>query len=537
MGGISLANKCLLLFGVAVVFIIVSAMIPPWLLVASAVDESQFETSRQIARLYPSTPLIDPKIQRVLRGEDSPESESDLSIQYWDTDLWRDASFERDFLLRAREVFESREGGDGDGGVERAADGPPPEHREALWEDGDRVYRFARVVRDLKSGEPQGVVYVERRSGVAAGQLLVHRLFLVVSGIVAGVLAIGVFFYITRKIILQPVRKLRETAELVAEGELGVRSDIKTGDGFEELSESFNLMLRDLTQQQQQLRAVNKSLDLKITELAEKNIDLYEAARVKGEFLANVSHELRTPLNSIIGFAEILQDIAEKERGDSENEQADKRLRYLSNIVGAGRTLLEMINELLAMSKLEAGNVKVHVQPVNIADTCEALVALIKPLADRKQIDISLELPARSGEGVTDEASASSLPVILSDQQKLQQIVFNFVSNAVKFTPRGGRVILRVDTVRTPDGPMVRMSVLDDGPGIPADKHAFVFEKFSQLDSTHTREHPGTGLGLAIAKEFASLIGGEIQLVSEEGRGAMFSLIVPESIESGAHAA
>ena len=535
MGGISLANKCLLLFGVAVVFIIVAAMIPPWLLVASAVDESQFETSRQYALLYPSTPLIDPKIQRVLRGEDSPESESDLSIQYWSTELWEDASFERDFLQRAREVFSSREADDGGGGRE---DGDPPtEHREALWEGEDRVYRFARVVRDTESDDPQGVVYVERRSSVAAGQLFVHRLILVVSGIVAGVLAIGVFFYITRKIILQPVRKLRETAELVAEGELGVRSDIKTGDEFEELSESFNLMLRDLTQQQQQLRAVNKSLDLKITELAEKNIDLYEAARVKGEFLANVSHELRTPLNSIIGFAEILQDIAEKERGDAENEQADKRLRYLSNIVGAGRTLLEMINELLAMAKLDAGNVKVHVQPVNIADTCEALVALIKPLADRKEIDVSLELPSRSGEGVTDEASASSLPVILSDQQKLQQIVFNFISNAVKFTPSGGRVILRVDTVRTPESPMVRMSVLDDGPGIPADKHGFIFEKFSQLDSTHTREHPGTGLGLTIAKEFAGLIGGEIQLVSEEGRGAMFSLIVPESIESGAHAA
>ena len=196
-----------------------------------------------------------------------------------------------------------------------------------------------------------------------------------------------------------------------------------------------------------------------------------------------------------------------------------------------------MINELLAMAKLDAGNVEVHVQPVNVSDTCEALVALIKPLADRKDVNVSLELPARSGEGVTGDASESSLPVILSDQQKLQQIVFNFISNAVKFTPSGGNVILRVDTVRTPDGPMVRISVLDDGPGIPEDKQAFIFEKFSQLDATHTREHPGTGLGLAIAKEFAALIGGEIQLVSEEGRGAMFSLIVPESIESGASAA
>ncbi|MEQ9617277.1 MAG: HAMP domain-containing sensor histidine kinase [Phycisphaerales bacterium] len=531
MGGISLANKCLILFGIAVVFIITAAMMPPWLLVASAVDESQFETSRQIARLYPTTPLIDPKIRWVLQGDDGQGSQSDLAIEYWTTNLWDEAEFDRDFLSRARDIFR---------GVDLDEDERAPrEHFEALWDSGDRVYRFARVVTVGDDNESAGVVYVERRSSVAAGQLLAHRLFLLISGIIAGVLAIGVFYYITRRIILQPVRKLRETAERVAEGELDIRSEIETGDEFEELSEAFNLMLRDLTQQQHQLRAVNKSLDLKITELAEKNVDLYEAARVKGEFLANVSHELRTPLNSIIGFAEILQDIANKEIGTEQirEEQMAKRRRYLENIVTAGRTLLEMINELLAMAKLDAGSVEVHVQPVNIADTCEALLALIKPLADRKQIEVSLELPARDGSGVTNMASESDLPVILSDQQKVQQIVFNFLSNAVKFTPNNGRVTLRVDTVRTPDGRMIRASVLDDGPGIPEDKQAFIFEKFSQLDGTHTREASGTGLGLAIAKEFAALIKGEIQLVSEEGRGAMFSLIVPESIEAGATAA
>ncbi len=526
MGGISLANKCLLLFGITVVFIITAAMIPPWVLVASAVDESQFETSRQIAWLYPTTPLIDPKIRWILHGEESPGNEDDLSIEYWTTTLWDDAEFERDFLSRARSIF------NGDGLDE---DQPPPgEHSEALWDSGDRVYRFARVVTIGEDSTPSGVVYVERRSSVAAGQLLAHRLFLLISGIIAGVLAIGVFYYITRRIILQPVRKLRETAERVAEGELDIRSEIETGDEFEELSDAFNLMLRDLTQQQHQLRSVNKSLDLKITELAEKNVDLSEAARVKGEFLANVSHELRTPLNSIIGFAEILLDIAERERGAAHvrEDQMVKRRRYLSNILTAGRALLEMINELLVMAKLDAGSVEVQTQPVNIADTCDALLALIRPLADRKDIALKLELPARDGGGVTAYTTEADLPVVLSDQQKIQQIVFNFLSNAVKFTPKGGHVTLRVDAVRSLQGKLIRVSVLDDGPGIPEDKHAFIFEKFSQLDGTHTREASGTGLGLAIAKEFAALIRGEIQLVSDEGHGAMFSLIVPESIEA-----
>jgi len=506
MGGISLANKCLLLFGIAVLFIIVAAMMPPWLLVGSVVDESQFETSRQIARLYPTTPLIDPKIRWVLQGEGLPETENDLTIEYWTTALWEDAELDRDFLNRARTVF----------------DGDPDsqEHYEALWDKGDRLYRFVRIVTVGEENTPAGIVYVERRSSVAAGQLLVHRLFLLISGIVAGVLAIGVFYFITRKIILQPVRALRETAERVAEGELDIRSEIETGDEFEELSDAFNLMLRDLTQQQHQLRAVNKSLDLKITELAEKNVDLYEAARVKGEFLANVSHELRTPLNSIIGFTEILQDIADKESGTERIEPAQmvKRRRYIENILTAGRTLLEMINELLAMAKLDAGSVKVHVQPVNVGDTCEALVALIKPLADRKQIEVRLELPARRDGGTTEIAAESDLPMILSDQQKLQQVVFNFLSNAVKFTPNDGHVTLRVDKMRTGEERALRISVLDDGPGIPLDKQTIIFEKFSQLDGTHTREHPGTGLGLAIAKQFTTLLKGEIQLRSEERR-------------------
>ena len=137
--------------------------------------------------------------------------------------------------------------------------------------------------------------------------------------IFAGTLAMIVFYLITTKIILQPVRALRETADRVRAGNTSVRSDLKTGDEFEQLAEAFNSMLSNLDEQQTLLRGINKSLDLRLNELSERNTALYDAARLKGEFIANVSHELRTPLNSIIGFAEILQDTTylEAESGSS----------------------------------------------------------------------------------------------------------------------------------------------------------------------------------------------------------------------------
>jgi len=284
------------------------------------------------------------------------------------------------------------------------------------------------------------------------------------------------------------------------------------------------------------LRAINKSLDLQLTKLAERNTELYQAAREKGEFLARISHELRTPLNSIIGFAELLKDVADRDAqaGLYEAEVLAKRLRYLDNIVTAGRSLLEMINELLTMAKIDAGTMRLSVGTMNVAETCEGLLALIRPLADRKSIELVLQLQGPGGALVGDALSAD-LPKIDTDAQKFQQVVFNFLSNAVKFTPHGGRVTLRGERMIGGDGEArIRVSVLDTGPGIPADQRARIFERFTQLDGSHTREHQGTGLGLSIAREFSAMLGGEIQLVSEEGRGSMFSLIVPMRLAEGA---
>src|SRR4029434_3653657 len=168
---------------------------------------------------------------------------------------------------------------------------------------------------------------------IEANELLLNRVFILAAGLLAGALAIATFYFITTRLILQPVRVLQETAEKVSQGDLNIRSDISTGDEFQQLSETFNKMLANLQQGEDQLRAVNKSLDMKLGQLAESNLALYESNRLKSEFLANVSHELRTPLNSILVFAELLRDMGQP--------QPDaKQVRYLQNILVSANNLL-----------------------------------------------------------------------------------------------------------------------------------------------------------------------------------------------------
>jgi len=358
-----------------------------------------------------------------------------------------------------------------------------------------------------------GLVSMEMKTQVDANQLLLNRVFMLTAGLLAGTLAILVFFLITTKLILQPVRVLRETAEKVSKGDLNVRSHIFTGDEFQQLSETFNVMLANLKESEDQLRAINKSLDLKLGQLAESNLALYESNRLKSEFLANVSHELRTPLNSILGFAELLRDtlgaaaVPEQRTG-----------RYLQNILTSGKNLLELINDLLDLAKIEAGRMEVRSAPLPLGDLFEGLTGILKPLCEKKGLEIV--------SGIT-----SDVPILQTDAAKLQQVLYNFLSNAIKFSPTGGTIHLNAERA---DSSHVRISVSDPGPGIAPEKHSVIFEKFRQIDGSVTREHGGTGLGLAISKELVSLLGGTIGVLSTEGEGATFWILLPLKIEAGA---
>jgi two-component system sensor histidine kinase BarA len=373
-------------------------------------------------------------------------------------------------------------------------------------------------------GPVVGVVRIDVPYQTDENQLLLNRIVIVVAGILGGALAIVVFYLITSRLILQPVRVLKNTAEKVAGGDLNIRSAISTGDEFQHLSETFNTMLANLKASRDQLEASNRSLDTRVGELAQSNVDLYEANRLKSEFLTNVTHELRTPLNAIIGFADLLAETAGKS-GDP------KQQRYSENIRVSAKQLLDLINDLLDLAKIEAGKLILREEKVNVADLCEAMANFMRPLAQKKDIAVELALDP-------------DMPLVTTDPGRFQQILYNFLSNAIKFTPNEGRVTIAArnerEAVAAGNVPAVeggaveagkpvavRVSVSDTGPGISAEDQKLIFDKFRQLDGSVTRHHAGSGLGLAISRELASMLGGRVELNSAPGKGSTFAVIIP----------
>jgi signal transduction histidine kinase len=518
--GISLANKCLLLFGGAVVLVVLIALAAPWLRMSNLVDEGQLNVSRAMVASWEAVERDPTTATPVLGREAEPRTLAGVYAARLTYEQARDVGggdVGRGFVGRALEALREDPG---------LAD-----VQESSWLGTQREYRYAKAVRDAQRGLV-GVIILDRRSFEAGAMLLVNSGYLLSAGAFVLIIAVLLFYVITHKLVLSPVRTLRETAERVREGDLTARSEIQTGDEFEELAEAFNQMLVDLSGSQDQLRAINRAMDLKLTELSEMNTTLHEAAKLKGDFLANISHELRTPLNSIIGFAELLLEFARADAAaEPPHPSASKRVRYLENIHTAAKTLLEMINELLDMAKLESGKIDLSIGRMNVHDTCEGLLGLLWPQAERKGLTLKLECP-------------EDLPVVETDVKKFQQIIFNLLSNAVKFTEPPAKTGRPVETVTlraerltgvSPGGEsadQIRVSVIDTGPGIPPEEHERIFEKFYQLSGGHTREHSGTGLGLAICKEFAAILQGEIQMVSEPGNGSMFSLIIPVAIDA-----
>ena len=364
-------------------------------------------------------------------------------------------------------------------------------------------------VRQISGDAPLvGIAAIDIPSQSSGQQQLLNRVLLLVAALIAGGLAGPLLYWIITRIILRPVRILQETAEKVKAGDLNIRSHIHSGDEFQQLSETFNAMLVTLKGSNDQLTAMNKSLDVRLGQLGEANAALYHSNKLKSEFLANVSHELRTPLNSILGFTELLKDGIPTEA---------KQARYLNNIIKSGHNLLELINDLLDLAKIEAGKLEVRAQPLSLSDVFEGLVNLLRPLLLPKNLTIDVKI-------------AAAVPVIQTDASRLQQVLYNLLTNAIKFSPPGASI----DLTAEPVGPdRVRLWVVDRGPGIAADMQAVIFEKFRQGDQSHTREHGGTGLGLAISRELAGLLGGTVGVESVPGEGARFWCELPVSIDSG----
>lgn len=370
----------------------------------------------------------------------------------------------------------------------------------------------ANIVTGGEAGEQLappmlGMVVVEMTSNAQPMQQVLNRVFFLTAGLAAGLLAVVVFSAITSKFILRPVRILQETAEKVSSGDLNIRSAIHSGDEFEQLSDTFNTMLTNLKRSNEQLQSLNRSLDVKLEQLAQTNVALYESNRLKSQFLANVSHELKTPLGAILGFAELLKD----GQSGPQPMSPEKMTRYTSNIINAGRSLLELITELLDLARIEAGRMKVQVVELVLMDLFEGIPLTLKPLLEAQALTLQATV-------------APDVPIMRTDKGKLLQVLYNLLSNAIKFSPQGETVVMRA--TMTAAG-RVRIEVVDRGPGIEKEQQQLIFEKFRQLDGSMTRKHGGTGLGLAISKELVRLLDGQIGVTSVPGSGATFWIELP----------
>jgi PAS domain S-box-containing protein len=264
-------------------------------------------------------------------------------------------------------------------------------------------------------------------------------------------------------------------------------------------------VVRDVTERkraEEQIQTLNQHLEQRTGELSATNKELEKVNRLKDDFLATMSHELRTPLNSIIGFSDLLA-----EQGEAEFKPKQKR--FLGHIQHGARHLLELINDILDLSKIEDGHLELKYEDFGVSAAVEELVATIRPMATAKNIQFEETL----GEGL----------VLFADRLRFKQVLYNLLSNAIKFTPPGGRV-----SIESCDGQgSIQFCVADTGIGIPATEHEAIFDSFHQVGTTTKGVREGTGLGLAITKRLVEQHGGRIWLESEPGKGSRFFFTMP----------
>ena len=244
-------------------------------------------------------------------------------------------------------------------------------------------------------------------------------------------------------------------------------------------------------------------------EIADKGRQLEAASRHKSEFLANMSHELRTPLNAILGFSEVL---AERMFGEINAKQAE----YLQDILGSGRHLLSLINDILDLAKVEAGRLELELGRFHLPIALDNALTLVRERASRHRITLTQTVDERVDD-------------IVADERKVKQILLNLLSNAVKFTPEGGRVGLAATRA---DG-AITIAVSDTGVGIAPEDQAAIFEEFRQVGREGARTQEGTGLGLTLAKKFVELHGGRIWVQSQVAQGSTFSFTLPIRLDEG----
>jgi len=314
----------------------------------------------------------------------------------------------------------------------------------------------------------------------------------------------------------QSNEELEEQARALKESETSLNSQQEE---LRVINEELEERTKSLQLQKNDISLKNKDLESAQKEIEKKAKDLQVASKYKSEFLANVSHELRTPLNSILVLSQLLANKTDH------SPLTDKQLEFAKTIYSSGTDLLELINDVLDLSKVEAGKMDVNFENTSLVGLLDYVERSFRQIALKKGLQLTINI---------EEQLPKS---ILTDTHRVQQIINNLVSNAFKFTKEGGVSII-VGRPSQDDFPRlgidyaqsISIAISDTGIGIPEEKQSLIFEAFRQSDGTTSREYGGTGLGLSISKELAQLLGGTIVLQSEEGKGSTFALIIPEEL-------
>jgi signal transduction histidine kinase/CheY-like chemotaxis protein len=386
---------------------------------------------------------------------------------------------------------------------------------------------FIEISPDYPDGVKQIVVPLKSRTGATVGAVILEYTPLyeemsdlanntvritIIASLACVLLAILLGFLISRT-ISRPLRQLQDAMDDVARGDLGRAVALPGRGELASLAQSFNLMREKLAAAQARLASWNQTLERTVAdrtvELEQATADAKQARaaaeqanQLKSEFLANMSHELRTPLNAIINFARIL---AAGMRGPVSADQVD----YLTRIRQSGDHLLGLINDVLDLSKIEAGRMELFKEPLLVADLIQSVMSSAAGLTKGKPIELIQNV-------------AEDLPRVMADRTRVRQILLNLLSNAAKFTEQGS---ITISATRQHNELVI--SVADTGIGIAPEHHGTIFEEFRQIDSGSDRRYEGTGLGLAICRRFVALHGGRIWLESTPDIGSVFSFSLP----------